>query len=328
VLSTSEPLCFQNDVPTVGSAIALTLSDSRVGTLGGYVLVDGKHYGITNHHVFFKQDKPYSYEDGKDKMLEVNQPPMTDLIRAREDLNYQLEVLRLQEEEAGGKTGNKRAIEKMSQSTGPARAVTESRLENLKTIEEKGLTIGHVYKTSGIRLEKRRRMDWALIKFKQNPRTPDESALINQLPGYNYRQLNSPHYLNEVGKIEGSDPLLLADIPLVLKQGLTVKEIDDKQEMAEQNNVKFGVWKFGRSTHCTYGIPHRVRSIYRTSDDLISEEWPIVDKTPNGNDLFSKEGDSGSLVWSTKGDVVGLLWEESTKLSSLMSPQSRLCWMT
>jgi hypothetical protein len=43
-----------DDYPHIGSSIEISLQDgstSIIGTLGGYIIVDGQAMGLTNHHV-------------------------------------------------------------------------------------------------------------------------------------------------------------------------------------------------------------------------------------------------------------------------------------
>lgn len=100
----------------------------------------------------------------------------------------------------------------------------------------------------------------------------------------------------------------MSTLPRYLKRSLAYREVCHKLEQAEANDKRFVVWKCGRTTHHTFGVASGILSMYQSSNQVISDEWMVKDKNQNGNDSFSKDGDSGSFVWDSEGYVVGMLW--------------------
>jgi len=76
----------------------------------------------------------------------------------------------------------------------------------------------------------------------------------------------------------------------------------------------YSVWKFGRSSHYTYGIASTILSNYRSNSSVVSDEWMVMDDNMRyrENVAFSTVGtwgDSGSFVWDSDGYVFGLLYK-------------------
>lgn len=157
------PIPLQHGVPQVGSAIALATDDASVRTLSSYVAIDGKPYGLTCHHVFF-QGRSKAFPDSGEirSSLLLDQPPKSELRRAQEELEEEIEDLTkgVENLRASDSMGEIAQRESMKAWIG----ILKPRLENFKEIENKGI-IGRVYKTSGARLYQKGRMDWALIEF-------------------------------------------------------------------------------------------------------------------------------------------------------------------
>jgi hypothetical protein len=98
-------------------------------------------------------------------------------------------------------------------------------------------------------------------------------------------------------------------MPKHLKRHLTLEEILHKQDAAEQEDNNLVVWKFGRTTHFTFGILSSIPSNYLSTSGIVTDELAIVPYRSMVSELgFSEKGDSGSLVWDTDGYVYGLLW--------------------
>jgi len=106
-------------------------------------------------------------------------------------------------------------------------------------------------------------------------------------------------------ELEGTSGGLL-DLPDYLRRALTIEEINWKQNRAVEEGNKYVVWKFGRTTHHTFGIAAEIPSLYHWPDNkTVSDEWFIKDYKKSS---FSKNGDSGSFIWDRGGYVGGLLW--------------------
>ncbi|KAF8853305.1 hypothetical protein BDZ45DRAFT_729610 [Acephala macrosclerotiorum] len=319
-----ELLPDQSNVPLVGASIAVAREHVEIeagcGTLGGYVMVDGVTYGLTNQHVCLGSDRYSAFptESERGKIMWISQPAVKDFDINMETLKTNLAVLRK------ARVPDQANI-----------AMIENRIQRLEDLKSNGLNIGYLYKTSGIRVcapvadevrGKPSRLDWALIALENPIRIPNQGVLLNEVPSYALlRETNMPQYVKAAGFEEGigsEEPetldeevkyLTSEDLPECLKRGLTCDEIHYKQAAAENERMKYVVWKCGRTTHFTYGISMDIHSTIKWTDNdelnpLISEEWGIKDRITNGTSSFSKKGDSGSLVWGTDGYVAGLVW--------------------
>lgn len=101
----------------------------------------------------------------------------------------------------------------------------------------------------------------------------------------------------------------LVDMPTYLKRHLTLQEFLHKQSLAEEEDNRCVVWKFGRTSHFTFGIFSHIKSDYLSTSGIISDELAVVDHNKMSlKGWFSDNGDSGSLVWGSDGFVSGLLW--------------------
>ncbi|CZR61607.1 uncharacterized protein PAC_11504 [Phialocephala subalpina] len=93
----------QPDIPLVGSSIALSGENHNIkvgtGSLGGYVLVDGKKYGLTCHHVCFGRNRMESYpsrsEAASATKYKIGQPAPLDLEQTIYFMKIELEEWRL-----------------------------------------------------------------------------------------------------------------------------------------------------------------------------------------------------------------------------------------
>ena len=105
------------------------------------------------------------------------------------------------------------------------------------------------------------------------------------------------------------DDRKLFQMPKHLKRHLTLDETLNKLDAAEQEDKRFVVWKFGRTSHFTFGIVSHIHSNYLSTAGIVTDELAIVPSHQMKSDSdFSTSGDSGSLVWDSDGYVIGLLW--------------------
>lgn len=109
-------------------------------------------------------------------------------------------------------------------------------------------------------------------------------------------------------KVGGEDKKR-SEMPAYLKRSLSFKETSNRRTAAEDRDSFYVVWKHGRSSHFTYGKASEIKTDYLSTSGHISDEWTVLDGR-QGIDTwsFSQPGDSGSLVWDSKGFVSGLLW--------------------
>ena len=98
------------------------------------------------------------------------------------------------------------------------------------------------------------------------------------------------------------------DLPKHLKRGLSFEETLNLQASAEEEDKNYVVWKFGRTTHYTFGIVSEILSDYRCINGVLSDELLVLDINVFKSNTFSNNGDSGSFVWDSDGYVSGMLW--------------------
>lgn len=94
-----------------------------------------------------------------------------------------------------------------------------------------------------------------------------------------------------------------------LKRSLTTLEIAEAQNEATERGGRMAVWKFGPSKF-TFGILNRIKSVHKNGKIYgeVSQDFCVISEPVNGSpNTFAGPGDSGSVVWSTDGHVVGLL---------------------
>jgi hypothetical protein len=112
-------------------------------------------------------------------------------------------------------------------------------------------------------------------------------------------------YFRQATRASGTSQSQL-DMPEYLKRGLAFKEVLHKKETADEHDNKYVVWKFGRTTHFTFGIVSDILTDYHAANGVISDELMVKD--PEQILAFTKDGDSGSLVWDADGYVSALAW--------------------
>jgi hypothetical protein len=108
-------------------------------------------------------------------------------------------------------------------------------------------------------------------------------------------------------KAAGQDKMRV-DLPEYLKRGVSLEETLNLQHSAEEVGKKYVVWKFGRTTHYTFGALSGILSDYRSDDGFITDELMVLDIKVYRWTTFSDRGDSGSFVWDSDGYVSGMLW--------------------
>jgi hypothetical protein len=96
-------------------------------------------------------------------------------------------------------------------------------------------------------------------------------------------------------------------MPKYLRRGLGFQELKHKMRKGDE----FIVWKFGRTSHYTFGVVSDIISDYQLPNGLISAQLLIMDywdyyQYPKTT--FSNRGDCVSLVWDFQGHVCGSLW--------------------
>jgi hypothetical protein len=174
----AESLSEQKKVPLVGSSLSLSREykelETGCGTLGGYVCVDGKKYGLTNHHVCFAAKRTRSYPDESETASPtkywMKQPAQLDVDNKIKNLNDIIEYLRENFPEQ-----KREEISRM-----------EEELCQIQKWDPKASTIGHIYRTSGIRaregeINSNFRMDWALIELETSIRVTQEDEIVNEV---------------------------------------------------------------------------------------------------------------------------------------------------
>ncbi|KAL2062791.1 hypothetical protein VTL71DRAFT_5863 [Oculimacula yallundae] len=299
--------------PHVGSSIGLSRKYKDIktgtGTLAGFLQIDGTIYGLTNHHVVFGTDRkeafPTNEEERTRTTLVVNQPSTGDLESLKLRVNIRIKNFeRLQAKKELSESDKKKLNE------------LKTSLAEYNTWTEDKCQLGTIWKTSGVRLSSKtstghqHRMDWALINL-ENPGRFQKERFENELPSTDLNKTGIPGYFESAMKL-GPDPeKTLDDFPLFLKRSLKTKESQYRQKLAEDKDKMQIVWKFGRTTHYTYGVSSEIESNFKGVDDLVSDEWMVMD-SPAGRGIyqkyFSMAGDSGSFVWDSDGFVTGLLW--------------------
>jgi hypothetical protein len=166
--------------PHIGSSIARKSSET-IGTLGGYIQIDGEIMGITNHHVVFGSGLdarleafPNAAEESSGVTYEMFQPAECDLHASIESYKAELDALTIEQIQEPS-SRRKAKIEKL-----------QIQLEELRSWKPERCLLGSVWKTSGVRAratEKplRFRLDWALIKLGNTLRFLDPKNLANKV---------------------------------------------------------------------------------------------------------------------------------------------------
>jgi len=94
-------------------------------------------------------------------------------------------------------------------------------------------------------------------------------------------------------------------LPPFLKRSLRSSEVERK--FVNLDSKKYAVVKHGRTSKWTLGYLQDIKSDYHSqSSPIITDELPVI--SPAGSPVFSKGGDSGSLVFDVDGFIVGMLW--------------------
>lgn len=150
--------------PLIGASISTQNDLGPIGTLGGYVIVDGEVMGLTSHHVAFGnrlQAFPTAEEEASGVTYTCLQPP-------QKDLNTRIEWL---EEE------------RCQSEVDPLKI--DAKIEELRLWTPDRCVLGTVCKSSGIRARNGEnyrcfQLDWALIKL-DSARFPKQSEIVNEV---------------------------------------------------------------------------------------------------------------------------------------------------
>lgn len=307
--SANQPILDPTLYPLIGSSIAISRKEKVLtgrGTLGGYVLVDGVIMGLTNHQVAFGDSRLEAFPTAGEEISRASyhfmQPAEGDLEERKDDHEIRLQTLK---DFQAAKNSTAYNSEMSSISTSLAKL-------ELWTLEK--CVLGTVWRSSGIRaregIENRRfRLDWALIWLDNPERFSEPDGFVNEIPDYaSYYRTKKQRYFPTAMKAAGVDKKMV-QMPNYLKRHLTLEETLYKQDTTEEEDKKFVVWKFGRSTHFTFGILSTIHSNYLSTSGIVTDELAIVPHDSMVAEYgFSGKGDSGSLVWDSDGYVSGLLW--------------------
>ena len=305
--------------PHIGSSIARKGSEG-VGSLGGYVQIDGEIMGITNHHVAFGSSRleafPTAEEESSRVAYEMLQPAERDLHDHITSYKDELDEL------------TKKQIQKPTSSREEKIKKLQLQLEEFKSCRPEMCLLGSVWKTSGVRArasEKphRFRLDWALIKLGNPSRFLDPTNLVNKvkivasciklrttltdIQTPDYEDYLAPSQVALAMKASGQSKTR-SDLPEYLKRGLAFEETLNLQARAEEEDKKYVVWKFGRTTHYTFGVMSGILSDYMSDSGVLSDELLVLDIDAFHSRTFSDKGDSGSFVWDSDGYVSGMFW--------------------
>ncbi|KAI9784465.1 MAG: hypothetical protein M1839_002121 [Geoglossum umbratile] len=98
-------------------------------------------------------------------------------------------------------------------------------------------------------------------------------------------------------------------VPTHDTRGRSLVPLDTLSEPRRPVALEDRVWKRGRTTGFTRGMVSQLKTdVFQDgiTSGQASTEWVIVDEGGKRN-LFSEKGDSGSMVISPNGELVGLL---------------------
>lgn len=166
--------------PYIGSSIARKGSEG-VGSLGGYVQIDGEIMGITNHRVAFEsrlEAFPTTEEESSQVAYEMLQPAERDLLDHITSYKDELDELIKTQIQKKPTSSREEKIKKF-----------QLQLEELTSWRPEMCLLGSVWKTSGVRTRSSEKplrcgFNWALIKLGNPSRFPDPTNLVNKTPKY------------------------------------------------------------------------------------------------------------------------------------------------
>ncbi|KAK2759782.1 hypothetical protein FQN54_002516 [Arachnomyces sp. PD_36] len=289
-----------------GSSVCIRGGQKKAGSLGGWVYLNlpGGHApipcAITCYHVVRSDDENVSTHTDEHGVIQNDQ-------RGQEIVEYPAPI--------DADRTNKFLIQNLKRE--PDHPEFRSRFEILSKIlsQPGGPSIGRVIFASGHRLEKRyrtvpehqattgevvpksrvnehRRLDWALV---QSPST----FTFNKAPSYTtFGTFKLPH---------GEDYIIPSKV-----RSFAHAKLDD------------WVTKRGRTTNTTSGTVNCMHREVLWSKDNITTEVEIY--SPHGN--FAEPGDSGSLVFNSRGEIVGMIFGTNMNGANhdvaYMLPMSRL----
>ncbi|KAK6519067.1 hypothetical protein TWF281_003756 [Arthrobotrys megalospora] len=286
-----------------GAGIGVKGVSWSAGTVGGYFESEtGEIYGLSCHHVLLPTKGPlreppnlnndeasarkgypeyldtigvyHSAFEQRDGAIEVVQPPCGDHI----DTILELQALKKEAEKGLEALTAKYNVLNIQAPKGKFdnwQATIEESCKRLAEIEKYDRTFGVVVASSGYKIDPmtKHSIDWALFRISEN------RTVWNMIPGV------------DAEKRRGS------------WNGLSTSQrvCNGIADPVEDESV----FKIGRKTGPTFGIISGVRDGVNLKENLgKTKEWCVVGR--NGTE-FAAAGDSGSLVFNEKFQVVGIL---------------------
>ncbi|KAF3104355.1 hypothetical protein TWF102_002997 [Orbilia oligospora] len=290
-----------SDTQSCGAGVGVRGVSWSAGTVGGYFESEtGELYGLTCHHVLLPtKTHPNSNDDRsgfsvtkgypeyldtvglhhsafkpEDGAIEVVQPPCVDhfdtlleLQALIKNAEEGLKTLKAKYEVLGIPVPKKKAESWQAIIKDSSRQLAATRLYNR--------TFGTVISSSGYKvdLETKGSIDWGLFEISRS------RSVWNMIPGVDAERRR--------GSWDG-----------LSRSRIAFNGIADPMENES-------VFKIGRKTGPTFGIINGVRDGVNLKENLgETEEWCVVGT--NGTD-FSATGDSGSLVFNQKFQVIGIV---------------------
>lgn len=178
-----------DDYPHIGCAIGPADHEFLSGTLGGFLSVDGRVMGLTNHHVLFQPDntKAYLLPTDMDTMpfkgLRVNQPSIGGVKKLIEEYEYRISDLEIQK-----KAMLSMALSSSNKSKNRVLDLEMSLVKSQMILWQEqllaGLDIGSVVASSGLPSipyeSTNPRLDWAVFAVDEMARGLPVKSLVNK----------------------------------------------------------------------------------------------------------------------------------------------------
>jgi hypothetical protein len=169
--------------PRVGASIAISSKHSALkvgcGTLGGYVLIDGKVMGLTNHHVAFGESRLEAFPTADEASTGVSysflQPAEVDLEARINYLEDRRQIL----------IDDQKTMEDTSLQAAKISTIAIE-LEKLRLLTPETSVLGKVWRSSGLRARdgaknRRFRLHWALIELENPGRFTEQEKFVNEV---------------------------------------------------------------------------------------------------------------------------------------------------
>jgi len=274
---------------TLGQSIARSNLE-REGSMGLYLKHsnDNRYFGLTCRHCVFDTDEEaYSYTNRSQRALTIIQPGPEAFKKQDELCKWALEIWSSQEEHRRGRA-------KELQALGDSTAIFN------RFRDQKHRVIGHVFFSPPRTLHSDGWLkDWALIELDVKKFGEDLTNTV--YIGEAHRPLNEElrKYLPyHFFKMEGNKSMKL--------EGCIPEDDIKNPKMTDINGEPcLIVAKSGPITGLRWGRANEVVSVTRTAPKVTSKEWCVVGLIEN--QIFSKEGDSGSVVFDLEGRVGGIM---------------------